>query len=293
MTRTIPVMLLYAVLLCSVLLAPVTGQASTDLLQPIGEFAVMDWGRMRLSATGQGFPPAAQGNLKLARTMAERAALLDARRNLVEALMAVRVDSVTTVRNFITENDVAVSRINGVLHRNVTEELRPLENWGVRARVSIPITGDLARELFAKLPGRGPSTAQEPPPPSTPSYELRSRVSRDLAAPPYTGLIIDARGLGFEPVLRPRILGPDGALYPVNIPPESAALRGYAAYFLTPEEASDSGRLGDSPLLVPAERIGDASQGDLMLPEERATVLRRIMEQPGNFLENCRVAIII
>lgn len=291
MNLTRPLAILLHLILAGLLL-PGPASAAPGLLQPLGEHAFMDWNSMRLSATGQGFPPADQGNPKLAQAMAERAALLDARRNLLEALMAVRVDSTTTVRDFITESDVAVSWVNGVLHRNVTEELRPLEQGygGVQARVSIPIAGDLARELFAHLPQAGAATPT-PSEAEQPRWEMRAPITA-ADTPPYTGVIVDARGLGLEPVLRPRLLGPDGLLHPLDVLPEATAARGFVAYFQSEEQALGSGRVGDAPLLVRARSL-DANGDGLLLPDEQAAVLRRILELPGNFLHNCAVAVIL
>jgi hypothetical protein len=291
MNLTRPLAMLIPLLLAGLLL-PGLASAAPGLLQPLGQHAFMDWNSMRLSATGQGFPPADQGNPKLAQAMAERAALLDARRNLLEALMAVRVDSTTTVRDFITESDVAVSRVNGVLHRNVTEESRPLEQGygGVQARVSIPVAGDLAQELFTHLPqaDTGTPTTSEA---EQSRWEMRAPIT-SADTPPYTGVIVDARGLGLEPVLRPRLLGPDGLLHPLDVSPEAAAARGFVAYFQSEEQALGSGRVGDAPLLVKAHAL-DANGDGLLLPDEQAALLRRILELPGNFLHNCAVAVIL
>ncbi len=292
MKLTHPVVMLLALLLPGLLL-PGPAHAAAGLLQPLGQHAFMDWNSMRLSATGQGFPPTDQGNPRLAQAMAERAALLDARRNLLEALMAVRVDSTTTVRDFITESDVAVSRVNGVLHRNVTEELRPLDqgNGGVQARISIPIAGELARELFAHLPQVGIETASQTEP-TQPRWEMRAPITAAAEFPPFTGVIVDARGLGLEPVLRPRLLGPDGLLYPLEVSPEAAAKRGFVAYFQSEEQALGSGRVGDAPLLVRARSLDEIGDG-LLLPDDQAAILRRIVELPDNFLHTCAVAVIL
>ena len=50
-----------------------------------------------------------------ARLMAKRAAISDAQRNLAEIIYGVRLDSKTTVRNFVTENDQIRTRIHAVL----------------------------------------------------------------------------------------------------------------------------------------------------------------------------------
>ena len=67
-----------------------------------------------LRATGSGAPPRGKPAGQ-ARLMAKRAAVTDARRNLYETALGVQIDSSTTVRDFVTENDTIRTRLTGHL----------------------------------------------------------------------------------------------------------------------------------------------------------------------------------
>jgi len=66
--------------------------------------------------TAEGFgAPNAGMNDSQGRLMARRAAMSDARRNLLETVKGVEVTSGTTVQNFVTQNDVIRSQVDGYL----------------------------------------------------------------------------------------------------------------------------------------------------------------------------------
>lgn len=50
-----------------------------------------------------------------ARLMAERAAILDAHRQILEQLKGVAIDSTTTVEDFMTQSDRIRSRVEGIV----------------------------------------------------------------------------------------------------------------------------------------------------------------------------------
>lgn len=50
-----------------------------------------------------------------AKLMAKRAAILDARRNLLETILGLRIDSSTSVRDFVTESDKIDAQSSGLI----------------------------------------------------------------------------------------------------------------------------------------------------------------------------------
>jgi len=74
-----------------------------------------EWVPVKLSARGSGAPPQSAVNPAQARLMAERAAKLDAMRNLLEETKGVRINSKTMVRDFITQSDTIRARVDGYL----------------------------------------------------------------------------------------------------------------------------------------------------------------------------------
>src|SRR3982751_2003790 len=83
--------------------APQDQKAS--FMEPITSNGSADWTNRVVRATGFGFPPKDAANPLHAKMMAQRAAQSVALRNLLETLRGVRVDSHTTVENYIVKSD--------------------------------------------------------------------------------------------------------------------------------------------------------------------------------------------
>lgn len=257
----------------------------------------IDWSAMRIYATGQGFSGNQARNSVLGKRMAERAALLDARRNLLELFLAVRVDSQTLVRDFFVQSDVAYNRLAGALVGSSLDELEERKDGGVEVRISAPLMGEVARALWELYP---PETASVRPAGTSrrqvlqngPTSAVRGPVLRD-ASPGYTGIIIDARNLNFRPSLRPALYGPDGMLYPSSaVPRDLATQKGYACYFRDLETAAASGRCGDDPLVLRASRLHKGQNSSLELEQAAARQLQKLAGGAGAPLLQAAVTIV-
>jgi hypothetical protein len=120
-----------------------------------------------------------------------------------------------------------------------------------------------------------------------PSPETAITVN-EQGAKKYTGLVVDARGLGAKPALAPRLL--DGAGKPVYgaaaLSADARKDMSVAAYFKSLEEARKSTRVGEKPLVVKASQLQGS---DLVLAEE---ALKQLTEANTAFLAEGRVAIV-
>jgi len=110
-----------------------------------------------------------------------------------------------------------------------------------------------------------------------------------------TGVIVDARGLDFEPSMSMRLFDPQGRqIYTTTHPnlelnASYVASEGTAAYTTTPEQAKAlTNRIGDRPHLIRAQRIRGY---DLVLSAQDATFLEQA-NQRDRFLDNFRVVVI-
>ena len=95
-----------------------------EVVQAVGNGEV-NWSQGIITAKGSGVPPKEARNIAQARLMTERAALTDARRNLLEVLKGVRVDSVTEVENFMMKSDQIRLQAEGFIQGSV--ELKQFE----------------------------------------------------------------------------------------------------------------------------------------------------------------------
>jgi len=75
-----------------------------------------DWMNETIQATGQGaVNPRHAHNPAQAQLMAKRAAMADARRNLLERVLVLRLDSSTTVRDMVAESDEINAETSGFI----------------------------------------------------------------------------------------------------------------------------------------------------------------------------------
>lgn len=224
-------------------------------LQPVEPFGLIDWGALRISATGQGFPPAQEHVTERGRRMARRAAMLDARRNLVEVFSNVRVDSQTLVRDFVVTEDVAMNRLTGVLDKTLEEEMQDLPGGGILVRLSARLSAPLLQALEER--GYSPSGTQA---------AHADEDARPQNTPRFSSVLLDARGLGFTPSLRPVAYGPRGEA-PLLLPRQTPS------YFRSMDAALASEAAGEAPLVLRPKGLHPGRSGDVLLGEDAARLL--------------------
>jgi hypothetical protein len=122
-----------------------------------------------------------------------------------------------------------------------------------------------------------------------------SIVTPLISKGPFTSLIVDARGLGIDRAMSPRILLPDGTeLYRGEAAsPDFAIESGIVSYTTQWETAKANGRAGDNPLVVRAiARADTVDKSDVVLSQEDA---KRVLDEDTKtkFLKHFKVIFII
>lgn len=120
---------------------------------------------------------------------------------------------------------------------------------------------------------------------------------RDVELPRarYTGLIVDARGLGLERSMSPRIRFEDGSVLwaGANASPDFAIEHGIVAYTRSVREAERLERAGDNPLVIEAvARHADNFRSDPVLSAEDGKYLLEASRRDG-FLKKFNVIFVI
>jgi len=110
----------------------------------------------------------------------------------------------------------------------------------------------------------------------------------------YTGLIVDARGLGARPALAPRILNEKGEeVYGSSYVSREWAIKwGMAGYEKDVDAATANDRVTDQPLIAKGLRAEGPNRADIVISDQDAEKLHS-MKENLSFLEKCRVIIVL
>jgi hypothetical protein len=300
--------------------APAQLQAE-DAIETVGPGTV-NWSAGLVTAIGIGAPPSSAVNPAQARAMAERAAYAVAVRNLLEAVKGIRVDSATLVENMFVTNDVVKTRVSGLVKGARPIKTDRLPDGSVEVTIGLSLTGDLFDAVVLKGFGRGaaPSGRAEPklappmpapvpkaespapppkaeapplPPPSVPVPVEPAPSELAPAGEGYTGLVVDARGLGLKPALAPRLLDEQGKeLYAGEILARDQAVQaGVAGYAKDLIAGSRQSRVTDRPLIVKGLKASGNKSTDIVLGAEGVKAIQQ-SDPTSHYLKQARVVVV-
>jgi len=240
--------------------------------QQMGMNGSVNFTQRTITATGIGMPGAAGG-----RAGVLRAAKMDALGNLLEVIKGIAVTSSVSVENQLRSNDAVKSRVEGIakMFRQVGAE-KYYDDGSIEVTIEMNLDGPF---LEAILPAR--SGGGQP---------LASAVKGSA----YTGLVVDATGLGARPALVPRILNEEGQeVYGSAFASREWAVKyGMTGYERGLSEATRNERVADRPLVARGLRTSGPNAADIIISNRDAQMLHSARENL-NFLEKCRVIIIL
>ncbi len=283
--------------------APVAVQADPggEAVETVGP-GIVNWTTGIITAVGTGAPPEKTSSPGQARAMAERAAFAVAVRNLLEAVKGIQVDSATLVESYVVKDDVIKTRVTGLVKgaQVIKKEVQP--DGGVEVTVGVSLTGELFDAVVSKGFGRKVPAA-EPAKPASPTPKMPEPApAPKTPAPPspavgaaeaYTGLLVDARGLGLRPALAPRLLDEQGKeLYASEVLDRARAVEaGVAGYAKDMVAGSRQARVTDNPLIVKGIKASGDKATDIMIVGEGVNAIRQ-SEPASHFLQQGRVVVV-
>ncbi len=240
----------------------------------------VDWAARTIKATGRGAPALNAPSVAAARIGAEKAAELDALRNILAVLKGIQITSERTVGDAMGGSDDLKAKLEGEAKAFKRVNTRYYSDGGVEIDVEMSIA-DLYTEVV--------------PPPPPPSVEpAKAAEAPKLPASgeaANTGLVVDASKLKPKPALAPRLLDEAGKEVYSSAVVEPSAIKsnGIAGYLKSLDEAKKSARVGAKPLIIKALRVQGAS--DLVIATADADRLR---DPKGNvaYLGEGRVIIV-
>lgn len=227
----------------------------------------VNWQGQMVKATGAGAPDVKASSPAQARLGAERAATLDAFRNLLAQVKGIQISAGKTVNDAVASDEIK-SKVEGIVKGYKIVGKRYFSDNGVEIDVEVPLAA--LTDVFDPEPTQQMATKTE-----------GEKVN--------TGLVIDARGLKVSPALAPRVLDEAGkALYSVDsLSPDARKQTGVASYVQSLDDAKKSMKVGDKPLIVKAAK---ANGTDLLLGNDE---VKKLATANTSYLAEGRVVIVL
>lgn len=255
-------------------------------IEETGQTGRVAWEKGVVEAVGTGLAPANARYFAEATALARRAAIVDAQRNLVEAIQGMQVDAETTMNNLAIQSDIVKTKVVGLLRGAKIIRQQGMADGSYQVVMTINLYGNDGLAGIA-LPALQTAPIQQLPVPAA-GYTVPVMNAE------YTGVIIDARGLGLESTFSPRIYDETGRIVYGNmyIDTDFAISQGMVEYAITPEmaQAAESGqsRAGARPLIIKATRVTGASNCNVVISNTDANIILAYNQNAG-FLQKCAV----
>jgi hypothetical protein len=244
----------------------------------------VDWVARVVKAKGIGAPNPNMPEAA-ARPAAIRAAKQIALRDALELIKGISLNSQTTIKAEMVENDQVNTSVSGFM-QGFQFEPSPhyMSDGTVEIEVTVPIDG--ANGLGGAIFGGASPLLQDKP------------VAPVPAAPKpgaYTGLVIDAKGLNLKPALMPRILSEgDREIYGSAMVTRDFAVKygmcGYSKSVSGAQKLAD--RVGDNPVVVKAVKISGPNKADVIISTKDAELIQNAAKSMS-FLSECRVIMVL
>jgi hypothetical protein len=241
----------------------------------------IDWTTGVASAIGIGAPPKKPINMAQARAMAKRAAVIVARRNLLEIIKGVRIDSTTLIKDFVVQSDIIRNQVDGYLERSQVVDIAYMSDGSVEATVAMNLRGGFANLMLPK------SIKSIPP-----IRQAQAPTGKQGEA--YTGLVVDSRGFQVKPAMSLKIVDEDGnEVYGSSYVSRDYAInQGMAGYAKDITAAQTNDRVTNNPLTVKGVRTADTGDSDIIISNSDAARIKGAAENL-EFLQKCRVMVVL
>jgi len=283
----------------------VVGLCVTPFTYAAGDGEI-NWVDGYVSATGNG-AAAARGNMAQLRPLARRAAVADAYRNLLETIKGVKVDSSTTVENFMVSQDIIKTQVEGVVKNTklFKETFEPQPDGSLLATVEVRLCMTACsgqRSLVEAL-----NIDQRKEPPSVPQKQLQEVPVGEVPKPPkeykivydssqpVTGIVFSLEGRIFDRVLLPVIVAEElgDSLVTVysakRVSPSVIRTYGTVRYADNIEQARSNQRLGNNAMIVPASGI--TKENMIVVKGEAARLIKETTSHNNDYLSEAKVVI--
>jgi hypothetical protein len=223
----------------------------------------MDWENKVLTARGYAESGLGEGKQEGAQPGRSevRQARIRAQNGLWKGLQLVRVDGARRVQDVLRDDPDKVQALRELVHTAFVQALEDTQEprkTGYEARLSL--TGESASVC---IPAQAWYEDKE-------MFSVQGNATARTGDSGFSGLIVDARGLGAKPALICRLYDQQGRLIfgPSMMSRQRGIEQGVVGYSSSMEQARASSRVGESPLQVRAQGVHRGTVSDFDLRAE-------------------------
>lgn len=286
------------------------------VVETIGKARQVNWTQGTVTVTARGIAAAGTTD-EQARETARRAAIVVAQRDLAETIYGVSLRSLTEVEKAQLVRDTIRTELEAFVQGARVVAERPISERAYEVTMTVPMYGpDSVSEIVAPEIYHKPRPGEEPGKPKAPEpmteeqkQDQKFHVVPEVPQPeqpaervpvaeqqqgPFTGLIVDCRGVGVRCSMSPKILGEDGKEVwgTMNIDPDLVISKGIVGYAGSMEQARANARVGANPLIVRAIGMSGNYHDRTIVTNDDAV---RILREDGqtHFLDKLAVVFIV
>jgi hypothetical protein len=240
----------------------------------------VNWSRGVVQAKGIGIPLPKIPENSNARTVALTDAKLNAFRIILEIIRELRINGTTVVGDYEIQEPAIMSKIENMVKSAKVVKKEYLTDGTVKIEMEVNLRGGFAQLVL--------------PNDIKPLDSITFVTMDKTSSPVFTGLVVDAKGLGVRPVMVPRILDENnqevyGSAF---VSREYAVQQGMSGYARNLKESLNNQRVADHPLVVKGLKTLGPGRSEIVISNADASKLRSTSESLY-FMKKCRVIIVV
>ena len=252
---------------------------SKDVIE-LKENGSINWSRGVVQAKGIGIPPTKLSGDSNARTEALTDAKLNASHVILKIIKELRINGTTVVGDYAIQEPAIMSKIENMVNNAKVVKKEYLTDGTVKIKMEVNLRGGFAQLIL--------------PVEIKPLDSIKLVTMNKSSTPVFTGLVVDAKGLGVKPVMVPKIIDENnqevyGSAF---VSREYAVQQGMSGYSRDLKDSLKDKRVSDYPLVVKGLKTSGPGHSEIVISNADASKLRGISESLY-FMKKCRVIIVI
>ncbi len=241
----------------------------------------INWSTGIIKAKGKASP---EGNREDSHGVVPGAARADASRQIINILKKIKIYNQLNVGSYASKNDIIMAGIEKTARDAEISKQYYTSALAVEVIIETSIFGGFLQLVLPEDIRQIQKISPDQP----------ASVAKGINEVQYTGLVVDARELEFEPVLYPIIVSEQGNdIYSsVFISREYAVQKGVCQYLCSMDQALISQRVGKKPLVFKGLRKEGKLNSSIVISLSDSQIIEKQTER-HNFFKECRVIIVV